>query len=249
MRVPVLDRLRTLASASTERGLTELIDLEHAVCVPMPLSRRISVFSLTGGVGCSTVAVEVATMLSLAREERIRLIDAQGGSPMPQPPRHAGLERLALSPSAWPAAVPAWRGFLDAQPSRAEMTITDWGAAPRAAIRSLSATGHAVCLVTDASRSGIDQAAAVARTLHGEIPVALCAVDSHRVATTATRDLLRQVPMPTFLLPFDARRPAHSELPRPMGSDASREVLRLGATLMDLVLTPRTVLAPMEVHP
>ena len=243
----MLDRLRTLARASTERGVRELIELEHTVCVPMPLSRRISVFSLTGGVGCSTVAGEVATMLSLVRAESIRLIDAQGGSPTPQPPAHADLETLALPSSAWPAAVPAWRSFLNAQPSRAEMTITDWGAAPSDAIRSISASAHAVCLVSDASRPGIDQAAAVAQSLQADIPIALCAVDTHRVATTATGDLLRQVPIPTFLLPFDARRPARMELPRPTGSVASREILRLGAMLMNLVVTPRIAADTTEV--
>lgn len=247
MRLPVLDRVRTLARASTDRGLSELVNLERAVCVPMPLSRRVSVFSLTGGVGCSTVTSEVATMLALLRGERIRLIDAQGGSPTPQLPEHAELEVLTLRAGAWPAAVPAWRAVLDAQPSRAEMTITDWGAAPREAIRSISSTAHAVCLVCDTSRPGIEQAAAVARSLRGQVPVTVCAVDLHRTATAATHDLLRRVPVPAFSLPFDTRRPSRHELPRPAGSRASREILRLSAALMDSVVAPRLEIDPTEV--
>lgn len=239
MRVPVLDRLLTLARASTERGLDELVELERAVCVPMPLSRRLSFLSLTGGAGCSTVAVEVASMLSHLRGERIRLVDAQGGSPLPQPRGPVDLETLALPPSAWPAAVDDWRSLLEAQPSRAQMTITDWGAAPGQDIPALGTSAHALCVVADASRPGIENAAAVVRGLHDRLPVVLCVVDCRRIATSATRDLLRQVPAPAFLLPFEPRRPTRLEVPRPLGSRASREILRLSATLMDLLVTPR----------
>lgn len=239
MRVPVVDYLVTLARASTERGLDELVELERSVCVPMPLSRRLSFFSLTGGVGCSTVTVEVATMLATLRGEQVRLVDAQGGSPLPQPPSQAGLETLALPPTAWPAAMADWHNLLEAQPSPAQMTITDWGAAPGQALRALSASAHALCVVSDASRASIEHAATIVRSLREHRPVVLCAVDNHRIATSATRQLLTQVPAPSFLLPFDARRPPRAEVPRPLGSRTSHEVLRLSATLMDLLVTPR----------
>lgn len=249
MRSAIVERLRTLSKASTRSGLDELVVLERAVCVAMPLSRRVSVFSLTGGVGCSTVATEVAALLARLRQERIRLVSAQGSSPVPRPPAGSALEILALPPESWPVAVPAWQAMLEAQPTRAQMTITDWGAAPMDALRPLGAGAHAICLVTDASRPGIERAAAVARSLRDESPVAVCAVDVHRVATSATPGLLRQMPAPAYLLRFDARRPSSLELPRPAGSATSRELLRLGAELMSAVVTPDAERAGAEAQP
>ncbi|MBP2407315.1 hypothetical protein [Brachybacterium fresconis] len=220
--------------------MAELVALEQAVCIPMPLSRRVSVLSLAGGVGCSTVATETATLLSRLRQERIRLVSAQGSSPAPRSPAGNDLEFLALPPESWPAAVPAWQALLESHPTRAELTITDWGAAPMDALRPISTGAHAICLVTDASRPGIERAASVARSLRDEAPVIVCSVDVHHVATTATPDLLTQMHVPAFLVRFDARRPARLDLPRPAGSETSRELLRLGAQLMTTIVTPDT---------
>lgn len=238
MRARHLGKLRTLLRASTESGLSALIAQESSLGVPLPLSRHIAVLSASGGVGCSTLAADVAGMLARLRGERVRLIDAQGASPVPAVPKGSSVERVSLPSEAWPGALEAWRELISAQPSRAELSVTDWGQVPLPSFQAIADASHAVCLVVSASRRGMDDAARVVAPLTELVPTAVCFVDAHGTATPATRRLVEQFPVPAVVIPYDRRRSFSTEETLPPDSRAAHELHRLCGDLVSMVVTP-----------
>jgi MinD-like ATPase involved in chromosome partitioning or flagellar assembly len=67
-----------LASAAPDRA-AELVALDRAVRVPLPLSTRVGVVGVAGGSGCSVVAGLLAATLAARRPHRVLAVNASHG--------------------------------------------------------------------------------------------------------------------------------------------------------------------------
>lgn len=230
----------TLMRASTASGSEWLIELDRRATAPLPLRRRVTVASLQGGEGCSTVAAELAIMLSKLRSEPVYLRHlVNDASPLPAVPEGIRVEQDRLDISSG-ASGPSGLGDR-LHPARGEpgLTIIDAGALSINELRDSLSWSHVLCLVSSASRPAIQQGYDVATALEAQAPVLMCTIDVDREAVQATRDLLESVSLPTFFIPFDQRRHrgrswGHQPLKR-----ASHELLRLAAAVTDAAQSER----------
>jgi hypothetical protein len=216
-----------------------LLDCDAAVRMPSPVCRRIGFVQLAPGIGGSTTAARVATVLARRRAGMVLAVDAspspRGLLPLLDAPRtgtdpaaragtaaevRAGLAQapggcyaLDLRPdpaTAWPAAVGPIARFFD-------VIVTDWGLRRRPyELEPALGGSHAVCLVVRAEDAAVDAAAALLRALRtrpATPPVVVALVGGSRGARRLPGPVVVVQPAPRHYLRLAA------ELMRPTGGD------------------------------
>ncbi|WP_136610388.1 hypothetical protein [Sinomonas albida] len=102
---------------SIVRGTRELADADAAIRRGVPTCRRVNFVGLRGGVGVSTTAASVATILAQRRPRRVLAVDGgasravtllTGADAVPQPLEEAAPSRRRTLPERRPAAATSW---------------------------------------------------------------------------------------------------------------------------------------------
>lgn len=207
-----------------------LLDCDAAVRVPSPLCRRIGFVHLTPGVGGSTTAARVATVLARRRAGMVLAVDA---SPSPRgllpllgaPPTgtepftattaadvRAGLARapsgcyaLDLRPANdWSATVGPIARFFD-------VIVTDWGLRqPAYDLEPVLTGSHAVCLVVRADDASTAAATGLLRALRSRPatpPVVVALVGGNRGRRPGPVVVVGQAPRHSLRLAAELMRP------------------------------------------
>lgn len=102
---------------SIVRGTRELADADAAIRRGVPTCRRVNFVGLRGGVGVSTTAASVATILAQRRPRRVLAVDGgasravtllTGADAVPEPPEEPAPSRRRTLPERRPAAATSW---------------------------------------------------------------------------------------------------------------------------------------------
>ncbi|PFG21008.1 hypothetical protein [Serinibacter salmoneus] len=199
--------LGTLLRSAGPASGRDLRAWHSGAVAPLAVKRRVGVTALAAGAGCTTVALELATLFATRRAGGARLVLAQGpGTPRSARLETPGLEVVTLAREAWPADTAAWRAAQDRLAPPVDLTITDWGATPANRLRDLADHSHAMCVVTKADRASIQEAFDVATALAVRVRIVLIAVDRAGSAGRATRFVLEALPLPAVLIEHDRVR-------------------------------------------
>ncbi|WP_422935433.1 hypothetical protein [Sinomonas sp. P47F7] len=113
---------------SVVRGTRELADADAAIRRGVPTCRRVNFVGLHGGVGVSTTAASVATILARRRPRRVLAVDGgasravtilTGADAVPEPPEEPAQPRRRTLPERRIAAATSWEatGRLPASPA------------------------------------------------------------------------------------------------------------------------------------
>lgn len=228
-----MSRLSTLVRASSGRGGQVLRALHADMTAALPIRRRIGVAALSPGVGTSTAAVEIASMITAVRGHRVLLVQAGvTATAPPVPPDAADVVHHVVPGQSHAVGVDMWWGHASAAIQQNELTVTDWGHRDHHELVSIAHGGHALCLVAAAQRDAIQQALDMAAALHAHTPVCLLAVDTSGEKIPAVSTVLRNLPFTAGQLRFDARRAPGAPCPRPRRRGDSESLLRVCASLV-----------------
>lgn len=193
-----MSRVAAITRLSSSSRQAAVIEDERAVRSALPVIRRIGFVSLRGGTGCTTVMIRVAAALGSRRSRPLLLVDATGDQ------RSFKEEDIAVPGPVWPGGVENWRVHAETAHRRHEITLTDWGAAGLAALTSVAAHSHVLCLTTTTERLAVQETMDAAAALQDlGTPTAIIASAVRGPATPAIRRMLTSSDHPAMLMPFD----------------------------------------------
>lgn len=228
-----MSRFHTLLRASSAHGGQLLRELHADMTAALPIRRRISVAAVSSGVGTSTVAVEVASMIADTRGHQVLLIQAGSTSTQPPvPPSTTQVVTQVVPGTTREVSVDVWWADSGVAIQQNELTVTDWGQRTLHELVSIARSAHALCLVTAANRDAIQQALDVSASLRAYSGISLLAVDASGEKIPAVSTVLRNLPVTAGQLRFDSRRTPGAESPRPRRQGDSESLLKVCASLM-----------------
>lgn len=206
-----MSRLRMLTHLWPSDRHLQTISSERALRAPLPVIRRIGFTSLRGGTGCTTASVAVAKLLRSRRSRGVLHVDATGYLTVPAIDDQSN---QAVPGPIWPGGEENWQRHSAAAHRQHEITVTDWGAPGLAALTSIAAHSHVVCLATTTERVPVQETLDIATALAADgTPTLIVASAVRGRLTFANRRMLALSPVPIFTLPYDAsdgRTPAHA---------------------------------------
>lgn len=240
--------MRMLLHAATERGTLELAELDAAIAAPLPISRRIAMLGIAGGVGTSVVAGRTAAVIAARREGHVLLVDADGrGVPAAwhagalgdayglaaaiDPTDEAGDIRLLSLDGEQPSTSVWWAAASERQRASA-LSISDWGAPSRGRTQEIVALSHVAVVVARGNRADAQRALDLATQIEstGDCLAAIALVDADGTAPPAMQTLASLMPVPTVVLPHDRAHAQSRHVPLHRLRDASAlALLRLAA--------------------
>lgn len=240
--------MRMLLHAATERGALELAQLDAAIAAPLPISRRIAVLGIAGGVGTSVVAGRTAAVIAARREGHVLLVDADGrGVPAAW---HAGAlgttfgsateidtadetgDIRLLSLVGEQPSTSLWWAAASERQRKSALSISDWGAPSRERTQEIVALSHVAVIVARGNRAEAQRALDLATQIEtvGDCLAAIVLVDGDRTALPAMQTLASLMPVPTVLLPHDRAHAQSRHVPLRRLRDASAlALLRMAA--------------------
>lgn len=225
-----LNTLRGVLHTSSPRVGTELGRLQRDMTAPLPLRRRIGVLTTHGGSGATTLAAEMAEVLSSRRSSPVLHIDAQAYEVFTET-RHGASPLESHTPGDFDSW---WERFGTAQ-RRHEITITDWGHIPVERLTAIAEHSHAVCLTVPAERSAIIHAHGVALALQQFTPTVMVVQDIHNTAPRSIRLLIKALGVPTVRVPHEPRAQLTVQSPRPKRRSYALAIQRVTARVVRAV--------------